>query len=81
MAHARPDKETADALYDYLVDNCRVFLDSRCLHLGDDWDAELAAAQRRSLVTVVLVSGHTGAAYYEREEVCRRDCTRSQGSG
>ena len=69
LAHAGADNDTADALYDYLVGNCRVFLDSRCLRLGDDWDTELAEAQRRSLVTVVLVSGHTTAAYYQREEV------------
>jgi hypothetical protein len=62
LAHAGADKETAESLYEYLVDKCRVFLDSRCLRLGDDWDTELATAQRRSLVTVVLVSINTAAA-------------------
>jgi hypothetical protein len=69
LAHAGADKEKAESLYEYLADKSRVFLDSRCLRLGDDWDAELAAAQRHSLVTVVLVSINTEAAYYEREEV------------
>jgi hypothetical protein len=69
IAHAGRDTETAERLYDYLVSRCRVFLDSRCLRLGDNWDAALADAQRRSLVTVVLVSRNTGAAYYQREEV------------
>jgi hypothetical protein len=69
LAHAGADQEKAESLYEYLADKSRVFLDSRCLRLGDDWDAELAAAQRHSLVTVVLVSINTEAAYYEREEV------------
>ena len=69
LAHAGPDKKIAEALYDLLLRDCRVFLDVRSLRLGDDWDVELAKAQRDSLVSVVLVSAHTGGAYYQREEV------------
>jgi len=69
LAHAGADKEVAELLYDYLSERSRVFLDSHCIGLGDDWDATLAAAQRKSLVTVVLVSTHTDNAYYQREEV------------
>jgi maltooligosyltrehalose trehalohydrolase len=69
LAHAGADKGIAESLYDHLTGGCRVFLDSRCLRLGDDWDTELAAAQQRSLVTVVLVSSKTDTAYYQREEV------------
>lgn len=58
----------AERLYD-LMAGARVFLDSRCLELGDDWDTSLADAQRTSRVTVVLVSSNTEKAYYEREEV------------
>jgi HAD superfamily phosphoserine phosphatase-like hydrolase len=69
IAHAGADKAIAEQLYDFLAVGARVFLDSRCLELGDEWDARLAAAQRASLVTVVLVSSNTVKAYYEREEV------------
>jgi len=69
LAHAGADKRTAERLYDYLHPHARVFLDSRCIQLGDDWDVELAAAQENSLITVVLVSATTGQAYYQREEI------------
>jgi len=69
LAHAGPDKGVAEALFDHLSKTSRVFLDSRCLVLGDDWDAALATAQRKALVTVVLISKNTVGAYYQREEV------------
>jgi hypothetical protein len=69
IAHAGADKRAAEKLYDYLQPNSRVFLDSRSLMLGDDWDTELTAAQQQSLVTVVLISSKTEAAYYQREEI------------
>jgi hypothetical protein len=46
-----------------------VFLDTKRLVLGDDWDRELAEAQQQSSVTIVLVSELTDDAYYEREEI------------
>ena len=45
------------------------FLDAARLRLGDNWDQQLAAAQRDSLITVVLVSQRTEAAFYQREEI------------
>jgi TIR domain len=69
LAHTGADKETAETLYDLLNGHCRVFIDSRCLRLGDDWDAVLASVQRASRITVVLVSKNTEEAYYQREEV------------
>jgi hypothetical protein len=69
IAHAAADTEAAERLYDLLCVTCRVFLDSRCLELGDEWDQALAAAQRRSKVTVVLVSSRTERAFYQREEI------------
>ena len=69
LAHAGADKQAAESLYDYLVEHSRVFLDSHCVLLGDDWDTKLAKAQGRSLMTIVLVSAHTERAYYQREEV------------
>jgi hypothetical protein len=69
LAHAGADKAAAEDLYNLLSKHCRVFLDTHCLVLGDDWDRKLASAQRKSLVTVVLVSSRTEQAYYQREEI------------
>lgn len=67
LAYASADKEAAEELFDLLP--YRVFLDSRCLKLGDGWDVAISKAQRRSRITVVLVSSRTGSAYYQREEI------------
>jgi hypothetical protein len=69
LAHAGADLAAAERLYALLEPHSKVFLDSRCLMLGDDWDQELAAAQSNSLVSVVLVSPRTDDAYYQREEI------------
>lgn len=69
LAHAGPDKHIAEILYDLLVPHSRVFLDSRCLRLGDNWDQRLAQAQQSSRITLVLVSLGTDNAYYQREEI------------
>jgi hypothetical protein len=69
LAHAGNDAGVAESLYELLSPQCRVFLDSRSLKLGDDWDIALPDAQRRSLITVVIISPHTPKAYYQREEV------------
>ena len=69
IAYPTSDRACADRLYDELVTRWRVFIDHRCLLPGDDWDRTLSTAQRDSLVTVVLVSPNTEAAYYQREEV------------
>jgi hypothetical protein len=69
IAHAGADLDSAEELYQLLGARSTVFLDSRTLLPGDDWDVELTHAQRRSRVSVVLVSSKSGAAYYQREEV------------
>ena len=73
LAHTSADVHAAEHLYDLLTQtrsrHVRVFLDSRSLKLGDDWDLVLPDAQRRSRITVVLVSSHSQSAYYQREEV------------
>jgi TIR domain len=70
LAHASPDLEIAERLYDLLTEvGASVFLDSKCIDLGEDWDQALVRAQKSSLITVVLVSGKTEKAYYEREEI------------
>lgn len=69
LAHAGSDTAVAERLYDLLSPRAKVFLDSRCLLEGDNWDEELGKAQRASTVTVVLVSASTEQAYYQREEI------------
>jgi hypothetical protein len=69
LAHAGLDAAQAERLYDLLSTETKVFLDTRSLLLGDDWDRMLAEAQRSSRVTVVLVSANTDTAFYQREEI------------
>ena len=69
LAHAGPDKSAAETLYELLSPHARVFLDSRCVMLGDDWDRALPEAQATSAITVVLISPKVGRAYYQREEI------------
>ena len=69
IAHAGADLELASRLFGHLDTRMQVFLDAARLRLGDNWDYELAAAQRDALVTVVLVSQRTEAAFYQREEI------------
>lgn len=69
LAHAGPDTQAADDLYVLLAPDARVFLDKRCLRLGDNWDSVLPEAQRISRITVVLVSARTEKAYYQKEEI------------
>lgn|GEM_PF-3348750 len=68
IAHAGPDQHSAEVLYD-LLRPFRGFLACRRLMPGDDWDQELPIAQRKSLVTLVLISSSTNSAYYQREEI------------
>ena len=69
LAHASTALSHAEHLYDLLKDQCRVFLDSRCLLPGANWDIEIPRAQSAARVTVVLVTESTAIAYYEREEI------------
>ena len=64
IAHASADAGTADQLYELLTaSGARVFLDFRCVKLGDDWDRRIRAAQEASLISVILVSSKTDEAY------------------
>lgn len=71
IAHAGADTPIAEQLYDLLAGSAKVFLDSRSLELGDNWDQALATAQRQSSITVVLVTQNTDPAYYQRVEVAQ----------
>ena len=69
IAHAGADVAVAEQLYGLLKDRTRVFLDSECLRLGDDWDLGLQEAQRSAYMTVVLVGDTADTAYYLRSEI------------
>lgn len=69
LAHASADTDAAETLYELLRPRFRVFLDSRSLLPGDDWDQVIARAQAQSAVTLVLLSSKTEKAYYQREEI------------
>jgi hypothetical protein len=69
IAHASADRAVAERLFDLLVGDSSVFLSSKSLRPGDFWDEALVAAQRRSLITVVLISDSTEHAFYQREEI------------
>lgn len=69
IAYASPDFAVAERLYYLLAMESTVFLDHHSLRPGGDWDRELAAAQRRAQITVVLVSDHTEESVYQREEI------------
>jgi hypothetical protein len=73
VAHASADRELAEGLYELLSPQFRVFLDSRSLVPGDDWDQAIAQAQTESAISLILVSSNTENAYYQREEVASRD--------
>jgi TIR domain len=69
LAHAGPDANTAADLYRELITTNSAFVDVVSLKGGEDWDLEIAKAQRASRVTVVLVSSATEKAYYARTEI------------
>ncbi len=81
IAYPKKDPAPAGELYELLAGASRVFLDARCLELGDNWDQALPAAQRASAVSVVLISANTDNAYYQREEIAAAiDLARQPGS-
>ena len=69
IAHASPDKSAAEKLHELLSPHARVFVDSKSLELGDDWDQGIRRAQQRALISVVLISAQSDNAYYQREEI------------
>ena len=80
IAHAGPDIVIAERLFSQLQGRCRPFLASKSLRPGDAWDAELAQAQTRARVTLILISTNTLDAYYQREEIARAIAMAREGS-
>ena len=84
IAHADnpADTTSAERLYDELRfrHQRRVFIDTRCILLGDAWDERIAHAQRGARVSVVLLSSHIHHAYYTRDEIAAAvDMSRQEG--
>ncbi|MGD0548473.1 MAG: diguanylate cyclase [Terracidiphilus sp.] len=69
LAHSDADSDFALKLYRHLAKTHRTFLSSESLSPGDAWPVEIPAAQRNSLITVIIVSPATEPAYYQREEI------------
>lgn len=72
LAHASPDKPTAERLFDQLITHpgrLSVFLDSRSLELGQAWDTIIPASLRKSQLIVVMVSEKVETAWYARDEI------------
>lgn len=69
IAHAGADTAIAEQLHAAIGTRARVFLDSKALLPGDEWDLALRDAQMRSFMTVALVSASADKAYYLRSEV------------
>lgn len=69
LAHPPANKASARALYDLLQRDLRVFLASRSLSPGDRLEPAVAAAQRSSHATVLLISPHADAAWYLGDEI------------
>lgn len=81
LAHASDDTGAAEELY-ALLQPSKVFLDTRTLIPGDNWDQVLPRAQRASEITVILISSHTENAHYQREEIAAAiNRTREEGTG
>jgi hypothetical protein len=70
LAHAGPDAEVAEQLFEPLDRPGRAaFLDSKRLLPGDDWRRKLLQGLRDSRVAVILISPRTDSAYYQQEEI------------
>jgi len=69
LAHAGPDLNVARRLKRGLEPPAKAFLDDDNLTPGDAFDLALAEAQQASLISVVIISPNTQAAYYQREEI------------
>jgi hypothetical protein len=70
IAHAGPDTRQAKKLYWELEDQqCQVFLDQQGISPGAPWSTTLRDNLQASRATVVLISSHTDAAFYQHEEI------------
>lgn len=69
LAHPHANKASAQALYDLLQSDVRVFLASRSLSPNERWEEAIAAAQRTARATVLVVSPHASTAWFLGDEI------------
>lgn len=79
IIHSSADKQDAGELYKLLSPPYKVFLDQEVIRPSDDYTRTLQAGLRSSRVFVVLVSKHSDASPYCRDEIvtaldlCKKD--------
>jgi hypothetical protein len=69
LAHSPGGRPSANALYSLLQGQIRVFLAERSISPGDRWDREIAAAQRASRATAVLIAQDADDSWYLGDEI------------
>ena len=69
LAHSPGGRPSADALYSLLQGQIRVFLAERSIPPGDRWDRAIAAAQRASRATAVLIAQDANDSWYLGDEI------------
>ncbi len=69
LSHASPDAAIASKLAILLRKRCSIYLQKRDGPLGYEWQPSIANAIRESIATIVLASGFTGKAFYQKAEI------------
>jgi hypothetical protein len=69
LAHPPVNKASAQALYDLLQSDVRVFLACRSLSPSEHREDAIATAQRAARATVLMVSPHASAAWFLGDEI------------
>src|SRR4029077_8402198 len=64
LAHSPEGRPSAEALYSLLQGQIRVFLAERSMSPGDRWDRQIAAAQRASRATAILIAQDADDSWY-----------------
>lgn len=69
LSYSSEQRDIADVLFRALAQRSRVFVVSKSLTLGDQWDKSIAEALRGSRIVVVLVSGRTALSDWHKTEI------------
>lgn len=69
LAHSPGGRPSATALYSLLQGQIRVFLAERSIPPGDRWDRAIAAAQRASRATAILIAQDADDSWYLGDEI------------
>jgi hypothetical protein len=68
IAHSASDKSIANRVFVELSKIGRVFLDTRCIKVGDRWPEKIRAAQDYSKSTVVIITEETPNSWFSESE-------------